>query len=110
MVFSFFKKKQEKMPEREVMRPKAPTAPVPVKPALPEEDEQKRPEPLPDLEFTSAGQPASAPAAAAGNPAESKSKADLEQTMSEFEREYTESNVMAIDVDHGADSIQFDIE
>ena len=30
MVFSFFKKKQEKMPEREVMRPKAPTAPVPV--------------------------------------------------------------------------------
>ena len=110
MVFSFFKKKQEKMPEREVMRPKAPTAPVPVKPALPEEDEQKRPEPLPDLEFTSASQPASAPAAAAGNPAESKSKADLEQTMSEFEREYTESNVMAIDVDHGADSIQSDIE
>jgi len=109
MVFSFFKKKQEKMPEREVMRPKAPTAPVPVKPPLPEEGEQKRPEPLPDLEFTSGSQPATIPKAAE-KPSEPKSKADLEQMMSEFDREYTESNVMAIDVDHGADSIQSDIE
>ena len=30
--------------------------------------------------------------------------------MSEFEREYTESDVMAIDVNHGAESIQSDIE
>jgi len=109
MVFSFFKKKQEKMPEREVVRPKAPTAPAPVKPALPEEEEQKRPEPLPDLEFTSGSQPASAPKAAE-KPAAPKSKADLELAMSEFDREYTESNVMAIDVDHGTDSIQSDIE
>ena len=109
MVFSFFKKKQEKMPEREVMRPKAPTAPVAVKPALPEEEEQKRPEPLPDLEFTSGSQPASVPKAA-DKPAEPKSKADLELAMSEFDREYTESNVMAIDVDHGTDSLQSDIE
>jgi len=109
MVFSFFKKKQEKMPEREVVRPKAPTAPAPVKPALPEEEEQKRPAPLPDLEFTSGSQPVSAPKAAE-KPAAPKSKADLELAMSEFDREYTESNVMAIDVDHGTDSIQSDIE
>jgi anti-anti-sigma regulatory factor len=30
--------------------------------------------------------------------------------MSEFDREFTESNVMAIDVEHGADSLQADIE
>lgn len=110
MVFSFFKKKQEKMPEREVMRPKSAAVPAPVvKPPLPEEAEQKRPEPLPDLEFTSGTQTASPPKAA-DKPAKPQTKEDIELAMSEFDREYTESNVMAIDVDHGADSIQSDIE
>ena len=109
MVFSFFKKKQEKMPEREVVRPKSAAVPAPVKPSAPEEGEQKRAEPLPDLEFTPGSQSASV-SKAAEKPVKPQTKEDLELAMSEFDREYTESNVMAIDVDHGVDSIQSDIE
>ena len=52
MVFSFFKKKLEKMPEREVVRPKAAVAPKPLEsvPPAPEEEARKAPEPLPDLD------------------------------------------------------------
>lgn len=112
MVFSFFKKKLEKMPEREVVRPKAAVAPAPLKSAQPvaEEETRKAPEPLPDLEFTSSGQSAAIAPPAPAKAAAPKTKADLELAMSEFEREYTESDVMAINVDHGADSIQSDVE
>ena len=112
MVFSFFKKKLEKMPEREVVRPKAPVAPAQLKSGHPaaEEETKKAPEPLPDLEFTPSGQSASGAPKAPEKPAAPKTKAELERAMSDFEREYTESDVMAINVDHGADSIQSDVE
>ena len=109
MVFSLFKKKDkdsgQKMPEREIVRPKpafvpaaaaAPAAPQPAADAAPEAGVPAAP--LPDLEFTLSGR-AAAPVA--------KTAAE---TLSEFERDFTESNVMAIDVDHGADSLQSDIE
>ncbi len=112
MVFSFFKKKAEKMPEREVVRPKPPAAPAPLKsssPPVAEEETRKPAEPLPDLEFTPGGVPPTA-AKAETKPAAPKTKAEMELAISEFEREYTESDVMAINVDHGADSIQSDVE
>jgi hypothetical protein len=54
MVFSLFKKKAQKMPEREVMRPKPATAPNSGHSVLPgaKDEAVKAPEPLPDLEFT----------------------------------------------------------
>jgi anti-anti-sigma regulatory factor len=116
MVFSFFKKKLEKVPEREVVRPRAPAAPAPapVNPAAPpptvEEEVKKAPEPLPDLEFTPSSKSLSGTAKQAPKPETPPSKADLDHAMSEFEREYTESNVMAINVDHGVDSLQSDVE
>lgn len=112
MVFSFFKKKLEKMPEREVVRPKAAVAPKPLEsaPQATEEETKKAHVPLPDLEFTPSGQSAASAPPAAARAAAPKTKADLELAMSEFEREYTESDVMAINVDHGADSIQSDVE
>ncbi len=111
MVFSFFKKKTEKMPEREIVRPKAPVAPKPLESAQPaaEEETKKAPAPLPDLEFTPSGQ-ALADASSLPAKAAPKTPADLELAMSEFEREYTASDVMAINVDHGADSLQSDVE
>lgn len=105
MVFSLFKKKDkdsgQKMPEREIVRPKPAFVPGAAKAPTPVEDvagEERLPaEPLPDLEFTSSSQVAPAPKTA-------------EETLSEFERDFTESNVMAIDVDHGTDSLQSDVE
>jgi anti-anti-sigma regulatory factor len=109
MVFSLFKKKDkdsgQKMPEREIVRPKpafvpaAGAAPAASQAAADAAAEAGVPAaPLPDLEFTSSGKVAApVPKTAA-------------ETLSEFERDFTESNVMAIDVDHGADSLQSDIE
>ena len=113
MVFSLFKKKAQKMPEREVMRPKPATAPNSGQSVLPGATDEpvKAPEPLPDLEFTTG--PASAPASgssAGRKSSQPKTKEEMALAMSEFEREFTESSVMAIDVDHGAESIQSDIE
>ena len=112
MVFSFFKKKQEKMPEREIVRPRAAVAPRSLEsaPQAAEEETKEARSPLPDLEFTSSGQSAASAPPAPAKAAAPKTKADLELVMSEFEREYTESDVMAINVDHGADSIQSDVE
>ena len=111
MVFSLFKKKEEKLPKREVMHPKPPAVPNSGHSVLPgaREEPAKAPEPLPDLEFTS--DKSSVPdAPSAGIPAQPKSKEEMARVMSDFDREYTESNVMAIDVNHGAESIQSDIE
>jgi anti-anti-sigma regulatory factor len=122
MVFSFFKK-PEKMPERQAARPRAP-APMPEVPApKPPQVEEVVPlaEPLPDLEFTvdsiSAQKSAAAPAVAAkpttGAPAvAAKAPAvdDLDFTVDDFELSFTESSVMAIDVDHGGDPVQADVE
>jgi len=111
MVFSLFKKKAQKMPEREVMRPKPAFAPTPaaVEPQTTQDEAVKTPEPLPDLEFTTGGVSASGekPATRKSQP---KTKEEMALAMSEFEREYTESDVMAIDVNRGAESIQSDIE
>ena len=54
MVFSLFKKKEAKLPKREVMHPKPPVAPNSGQSLLPGATEEvaKAPEPLPDLEFT----------------------------------------------------------
>lgn len=105
MVFSLFKKKAQKMPEREVMRPKPAAAPTPAVAEAPVASEEavKAPVPLPDLEFTT-------DAPSATGKSQPKTKEEMALAMSEFERDYTESDVMAIDVNHGAESIQSDIE
>ena len=108
MVFSFFKK-PEKMPERKAARPRAP-APMPeVRAPKPLQVEEVVPldEPLPELEFTvdSISAPKSVPPAKAP-PAPD----DLDFTVDDFELSFTESSVMAIDVDHGCDPLQADVE
>ena len=122
MVFSFFKK-PEKMPERKAARPRAP-APMPeVRAPKPPQVEEVVPlaEPLPDLEFTVdsiSSQKSAAPPAAAAKPATvtpavaAKAPAldDLDFTVDDFELSFTESSVMAIDVDHGGDPVQADVE
>ena len=112
MVFSLFKKKAQKIPEREVMRPKPAFAPTPAGAQLPgaQEEVAKAPEPLPDLEFTTGNLSGSGEKPATGKPSQPKTKEEMAFAMSEFDREYTESNVMAIDVDHSAESIQSDVE
>lgn len=113
MVFSLFKKKAQKVPQGEIMRPKPATAPAPgghsVLPGAPEETAEetaKAREPLPDLEFTPAAQPVSG----AKQSSAPKTQAEMDRMLSEFDREFTDSSVMGINVDHGADSIQADIE
>ena len=112
MVFSLFKKKAQKIPEREVMRPKPAFAPTSAGSQLPgaQEEVAKAPEPLPDLEFTTGNLSGSGEKSATGKPSQPKTKEEMAFAMSEFDREYTESNVMAIDVDHSAESIQSDVE
>ena len=111
MVFSFFKKPPEKMPERATAKPKAPAVP---KPAPPVESAPKIAEHLPELEFTrsrpeglSAGQstPETVP-----SPALDDEGFELDFTISQFDRNYSESSVMGINVDHDVDSMQADIE
>ena len=113
MVFSLFKKKEpQKMPEREVMRPKPAVAPKSDKASAPDADDGDvhSLQPLPELEF-SRGAPSIPPGPAVTDPAQAKSRDELAALeVSEFDREYTESSVMAINVDHGAESIQSDVE
>jgi len=109
MVFSLFKKKAQKEPEGEVMRPKPAFTPKSDKaPPEAEESDARSLEPLPDLEF-SRGAPSLPP----GQPAKAakpKTREEIALEVSNFDREYTASNVMAIAVDHGAESIQADVE
>jgi len=115
MVFSFFKKQPEKMPERATAKPKAPAAPQPVAPVEPQ---PKMAERLPELEFTRsrpdglmAGQnSSSAPAESTTDSLELNDGFELDFTISEFDRNYSESSVMGINVDHDVDSMQADIE
>ncbi len=116
MVFSFFKK-PEKMPERKAARPRAP-APMPeVRAPKPQQVEEVVPlsEPLPDLEFTVNSIDAPKSPVTARVPAGAAAKAppaadDLDFTADDFELSFTESSVMAIDVDHGGDPLQADVE
>ncbi len=112
MVFSLFKKKGQKVPQGEIMRPKPPSAPAgghSVLPGAPEEAEKPR-EPLPDLEFSPGAQSVSGAPPSIAKPGAPKTQAEIDHILSEFEREFTDSSVMGIDVDHGADSIQADVE
>ena len=88
MVFSLFKKKAQKMPEREVMRPKPAFAPTPLlgESSVTPEEAVKAPAPLPDLEFTSDGSSASGKKPATGK-SQPKTKEEMALVMSEFERE-----------------------
>lgn len=94
MVFSLFKKSPEKMPERQVARPKAPAAPAAT---------AKAPANAPQAE---AAKPAAAPATA--EPPKKEDLPPLDFTDSQFS--FTESSVMAIEVEHDIDPVQADIE
>ena len=115
MVFSLFKKKAQKVPQREIMHPKPAFTPAAgqsgqsVLPEVPEEA-AKVPESLPDLEFTPGTRPVSGEKQSAAKPGAPKTQAEIDHMLSEFEREFTDSSVMGINVDHGADSIQADVE
>lgn len=112
MVFSFFKKQPEKMPERQAARPRAPAVRLPdvAPPVQPVEEVVPLPEPLPDLEFT-----LDDPLTRSGTGLPPMNRALAVQDdpgfdMDEFDRDFTESSVMAIDVGHDLDPLQGDIE
>ncbi|MBS1158185.1 MAG: hypothetical protein H6R15_604 [Proteobacteria bacterium] len=117
MVFSFFKKQSQKMPERPAARPKAP-APVPAVSVLAKDESPRTPAPpLADLEFSTGNLPPAKPLAKTPSPStEVKPQKplavvdDLDFTMAEFDRDFTDSSVMAIDVDHDVDPLQADLE
>ena len=114
MVFSFFKKPTQKMPERPAARPRAPV-PEPELPKAPVESAEPLSEPLPDLEFVSsqpfAGvQKKSDPVRPQSPLVPSAADTDLAFSQEEFDAEFTESSVMGIDVDQGGDQIQGDVE
>lgn len=95
MVFSFFKKPAEKMPERPAARPKPPAGATPVSDA---------PASAPPAA------PASAPAAAPAAPASARDTAPGAFRDSMFGEEFTLSNIMAIEVEHDVDPLKVDIE
>lgn len=116
MVFSFFKKQPQKKPERPVARPRAAARlPEPASQAALPEKVEPLSQPLPDLEFTTGHLPP--PVAKrvepfpliAPQPVETPAPT-LAFTVEEFDREFTESSVMAIDVENGDDPVQSDIE
>jgi anti-anti-sigma regulatory factor len=110
MVFSFFKKQPEKMPERPAARPRA--VEPPAAPKQPSPEARPLTEPLADLEFSSGSSlpPVPTKAQSAESPMQQASNDDLDFTGEDFDREFTESTVMGIDVDHGGDPVQADIE
>ncbi|MGE5472338.1 MAG: STAS domain-containing protein [Bacteroidota bacterium] len=121
MVFSFFKKQSQKMPERPAARPKAPLPPAvpkeaPVAPPVAAPVEAP-PAPLTDLEFTTGNLPPPkpvekpqpvAPASAPARPLAMVEDPDI--AIAEFDRDFTDSSVMAIDVAHDLDPLQSDLE
>ena len=109
MVFSFFKKPPQKMPERPSARPRAPDAPPIVRTVTPLVEEVKPIDPLPDLEFTSASIPTRpAPRLPESEPVDGAEDLDLSDL--DFDRHFTESSVMAIDLDPDGDPVQAEIE
>lgn len=111
MVFSFFKKQPKKMPERTAARPRAPLPEMKLKP--PVEEAPVSLAPLPDLEFTvdkpvpAAAKPAPVKPVAAAVP---QRKIDVAMAIDDFDSDFTESSVMAIDVEHDVDPLQADVE
>lgn len=120
MVFSFFKKQDKKMPERPAARPRAPE-PLPevkARPVAAEEESRPLPEPLPDLEFTP-GEPVRPQPAPARSQPENGGGAtptpnpatDSDFSIDDFDSDdFTESSVMAIDVNHDDDPLQACVE
>lgn len=110
MVFSFFKKQAQKMPERPAARPRPPIPEV--RPQnLPPEEPEPLSEPLPDLEFSVANSPRTAKKPEPVAPAKTQSAPDdLDFTGDGFDSDFTESSVMGIDVAHDGDPLQGDIE
>lgn len=112
MVFSFFKKQSQKMPERQVARPKAPVPADSPKETAPPEPAQ----PLEDLEFSTGNLPPppgpEKPKSAKAEPVSAQPLAivDDDFDMEEFDRGFTDSSVMAIDVEHDVDPLQADLE
>lgn len=99
MVFSFFKKAPQKMPEPTAARPRMPLPEMKLRPEEPK-SQMSLDEPLPDLDFVT--DKAKVPPAA---------KASLAlSAIDEFEAEFTESSVMAIDVEHEVPPLQADVE
>ena len=122
MVFSFFKKQPNKMPERPAARPR-PVAPLPeAKPVEAESEESAKPLPedLPDLEFTPGKPIPPAPAAAPPKPPAGVQPAPVAKPMAplvnddfsidDFDSDFTNSSVMGIDVDHDVDPLQSCVE
>lgn len=135
MVFSFFKKQPQKMPERAAAKPKAPIAAKPASapgatpgasPAITPDSPVKLDEHLPELEFTRSVPQGLSPNHPNQKTEEAPSLVDragqvpavnftddefaLDFTISEFDRNYSDSSVMGINVDHDVDSMQTDIE
>lgn len=119
MVFSFFKKQPNKMPERPAARPR-PVEPQaeakPLETAAVEAPLKAPAEPLPDLEF-SITQPVSSPPITARElpsaPAPSatpEAVADDEFSIEDFDSAFTNSSVMGIDVEHDVDPLQSCVE
>lgn len=113
MVFSFFKKPPQKMPERASARPRAPLPEMKLAPRV-EDAAAPLSEPLPDLQFTVESPQSMAEkgiTVRSANPAaNSRRKIDVAMSIEDFEADFTESSVMAIDVEHDADPLQADVE
>ena len=126
MVFSFFKKQAEKMPERPAARPRAPGAPSgpmsgplsePPKATVsesPAPERKEAPEPLLDLEFTSANMPAAAPASAptpsVAPPSIDSAATDLDFTDEDFDQALLETSIEGIALESDVDPIRESIE
>lgn len=109
MVFSFFKKQSQKMPERQAAKPR-PLMPEVIPPKPREAEPEPLSTPLPDLEFTASS--ASTPNTAASETSNDSAveRTDINFSADDFDGDFTESSVMAINVEHGGDAIQSDIE
>jgi anti-anti-sigma regulatory factor len=112
MVFSFFKKQPQKMPERPAARPRA-NLPEMKLAQRSEEPAVPLSEPLPDLDFATEKpkrppiKPRETPPRQAAAP---QRKIDVAMAMDDFDKDFTESSVMAIDVEHDVDPLQADVE
>src|SRR3990167_8642024 len=116
MVFSFFKKQPQKMPERPAARPRAPEPQPEVrapKPLIVDVEPLSLSEPLPDLEFTSSRPPEPIPPEMKAGELSPASPEDIALAVGELDFDhdgFAESSVMAIDVEHAAEPLQADIE
>lgn len=118
MVFSFFKKQPNKMPERPAARPRPVEQPPEAKPldAAVEMPVKEPAAPLPDLEFSSATPIAAPPPRASSKQPVAAPVATPEPvgddafSIDDFDSDFTNSSVMGIDVDHDVDPLQSCVE